>query len=170
MSQKKCPDGQELNKESGRCRKKCRSDQVRNSLGRCVLRYKGKSPKKSPPKKSPKKCGPGEELNRDTNRCRKSCKPGQKRGESGRCVGNRAKSPKKSPKKKSSKKSPKNSYIKKENQRSDRVYCVAPFNLKTATIKDRLKSCAWGGKMDGVSGHGEYTQPQVCMEKCFTGL
>lgn len=52
----KCKPDQEINPETGRCRKKCRPDQERDpKTGRCR-----------------KKCEPNQERNSKTGRCRKS--------------------------------------------------------------------------------------------------
>ena len=75
---KSCKDGEELNPETGRCRKKCPPGTARNEKGKCV-----KSANKT---KKTKACKDGEEINPETGRCRKVCPPDKIRNEKGVCV------------------------------------------------------------------------------------
>jgi len=74
----KCKDDEELNPESGRCRKKCPEGKVRNEKGNCV--------KNANKTKKVKKCKDDEELNQESGRCRKKCPEGKVRNEKGNCV------------------------------------------------------------------------------------
>jgi hypothetical protein len=74
----KCKDDEELNPESGRCRKKCPEGKVRNEKGNCV--------KNANKTKKVKKCKDDEELNPESGRCRKKCPEGKVRNEKGNCV------------------------------------------------------------------------------------
>ena len=74
----KCKDDEEINVETGRCRKVCSPGTVRNEKGKCV-----KTAKKA---KKVNKCKEGEEINPETGRCRKVCPPDKIRNEKGVCV------------------------------------------------------------------------------------
>jgi hypothetical protein len=76
----KCKDDEELNPESGRCRKKCPEGKVRNEKGACV--------KNANKTKKVKKCKDDEEINPESGRCRKKCPEGKVRNEKGNCVKN----------------------------------------------------------------------------------
>ena len=74
----KCKDDEEINPESGRCRKKCPEGKVRNEKGACV--------KNANKTKKVKKCKDDEEINPESGRCRKKCPEGKVRNEKGVCV------------------------------------------------------------------------------------
>jgi Fe-S-cluster-containing hydrogenase component 2 len=74
----KCKDGEEINPETGRCRKVCPPGTIRNENGKCV-----KSANKT---KKVNKCKDDEEINPETGRCRKKCPEGKVRNEKGNCV------------------------------------------------------------------------------------
>lgn len=49
----------------------------------------------------------------------------------------------------------------------DQYYCTAPYNRRSATIKDRVKSCAMGGKAaQGFAGQ-KWANKQQCVESCY---
>ena len=75
---KSCKDDEELNPETGRCRKRCPPGTARNEKGKCV--------KSSNKTKKAKACKDGEEINPETGRCRKVCPPDKIRNEKGVCV------------------------------------------------------------------------------------
>jgi hypothetical protein len=75
----KCKEDEEINEETGRCRKVCPIGTVRNEKGKCVA---NKTQKVS-------KCKEGEEMNEKTGRCRKKCPTGTVRNEKGVCVKNK---------------------------------------------------------------------------------
>ena len=76
---KECKEDEEINEETGRCRKKCPIGTVRNEKGKCVANKTKKS----------KECKEGEEINKETGRCRKKCPVGTVRNEKGVCVKNK---------------------------------------------------------------------------------
>ena len=76
---KECKEDEEINEETGRCRKKCPIGTVRNEKGKCVANKTKKS----------KECKEGEEINPATGRCRKKCPVGTVRNEKGVCVKNK---------------------------------------------------------------------------------
>ena len=74
----KCKEDEEINPETGRCRKVCPPGTIRNEKGKCV-RPATKTQKV-------KKCKEDEEINPETGRCRKKCPEGKVRNEKGNCV------------------------------------------------------------------------------------
>ena len=81
-SPKKCKEDEEMNPQTGRCRKKCKDGEERDEKGKCKGEKKEKGEKK---KKSPKKCKDDEERNPQTGKCRKKCKDGEERDKNGKC-------------------------------------------------------------------------------------
>ena len=89
--QPNCNLDEEINPRTGRCRKKCRPEQIRNpATGRCVKRSGPIGRRilrnvQSPPGQP--NCNLDEEINPRTGRCRKKCRPEQIRNPAtGRCV------------------------------------------------------------------------------------
>ena len=117
---KLCKDDEEINPDTGRCRKKCPDDKERNPLtGRCVKKSSKKSPKKAT--KKGVSCKDDEEINPDTGRCRKKCKEGEIRDtKSKRCRKNKI-SPKKTSKPKKTSR-PKQKSVEKNKQTVFRKY------------------------------------------------
>jgi lipopolysaccharide biosynthesis glycosyltransferase len=74
----KCKDDEEINPETGRCRKVCPPGTIRNEKGKCV--------KTAIKTQKVKKCKDDEEINPETGRCRKRCPEGKVRNEKGNCV------------------------------------------------------------------------------------
>jgi hypothetical protein len=100
---KKCPSGSSVNLKTGRCRKKCLPNQVRNDKDKCVksrlhsikqnsqnnITIKSKQKTKSKTESShskTKKCPSGSSVNPKTGRCRKNCLPNQVRNDKDNCV------------------------------------------------------------------------------------
>jgi hypothetical protein len=111
----KCKEDEEINPETGRCRKVCPPGTTRNEKGKCVKtanktqkvkesepkvkesepkvkesepKVKESEPKAKSPNKTQKvkECKEDEELNPETGRCRKKCPEGKVRNEKGNCV------------------------------------------------------------------------------------
>jgi hypothetical protein len=74
----KCKADEEINPETGRCRKVCPPGTSRNEKGKCV--------KTAIKTQKVKKCKDDEEINPETGRCRKRCPEGKVRNEKGNCV------------------------------------------------------------------------------------
>lgn len=91
-----CDSDQEFNEDTGRCRKKCRPDQIRNALGKCSKNYSYTgTPVPRKIRSKPRKivpCNPDQELNEETGRCRKKCRSDQTRNDKGICVGGKRRS------------------------------------------------------------------------------
>ena len=137
------PNGYEINPKTGKLRKSCLANQIRNEkTGRCRLKSNTKSPKKSPKKKSPI-IPNGYEINPANGKPRKSCLPNQVRNEkTGRCrLKSNTKSPKKSPNKSDNKKVPNKSTKKSTNNSGKfrfRVKDKVIYKNKVGTIMSRF--------------------------------
>jgi len=78
INSKNCKEDEEINPETGRCRKVCPPGTSRNEKGKCV--------KTATKTQKVKECKEDEEINPKTGRCRKRCLPGTSRNEKGVCV------------------------------------------------------------------------------------